>query len=141
MAGVTRIGIPKIEQEIKSLNNKNKTWLKGGIIAVSIFLGINLILFLLALIFGEEARVVTRAIMSFPLLAIYSAVSDQIVEESWLASLIFLLLNSLVYFSIGALIGVIAKSVKQKLKINHHNHLNPNSNHNHLNHNHNGSRK
>lgn len=123
MGGVTRIVIPNIEQEIKAAaNGKNKIWLKGGIIAVGLFLGITFIFFLVSLVLGEEARVVARAVMAFPISFIYSLVSDQVIEESWLASIIALIVNSIIYFIIGAIIGLAVKYSKQKLRINHHNH-------------------
>jgi hypothetical protein len=106
-------GIIKFEDKVESFKKRNKTWLKGGLTALGILWCISLIFFFLTLLLNEETKLVFREVATFPLSQIYFLITNIELEGSFAHFLLFLFLNSLAYFIVGALIGLIAQKIKK----------------------------
>jgi len=102
--------IPRMEESVRK-NMKNKLWLKGGLIAVSILWCISLIFLFLFLILNEETKLVFREVATFPLSQLYYFVTNSEIESSTLIFFIFFFLNSVFYFLVGALIGFLSQKI------------------------------
>ncbi len=130
MGKVSYIKIPTPEELRRNNNHHNKLWLRGGLIALGILLGLNLVLCLISVVTGEEGRLAVRAVATFPVFQIISIFLAIPFEESWGMSFLMLAINAGIYFGIGALIGLIIK------RIQNHSSNHSSINHNHTNHNH-----
>lgn len=107
--------IPRIEESARK-NMKNKLWLKGGLIAVSVIWCISLIFFFLSLVFNEETKLVFKEVATFPLSQVYFLFTSIEIEGSIAYFFLFFILNSLAYFIVGALIGLLSQKIKKMQK-------------------------